>query len=118
MQISDYANNSRRLLAKDIRNFFIPVADNFANREEAAQAVQHFNDNNQNSALSGDLLDLKAKVTNELRATRKKRNTASNSSSMTNNDGSSDELDDELLKRSEEAEMLNFESCVYGVSIL
>jgi hypothetical protein len=117
MQISDYANNSRRLLAKDIRNFFIPVADNFANREEAAQAVQLFNDNYQNSALSGDLLDLKAKVTNELR-TRKKRNTASNSSSMTNNDGSSDELDDELLKRSEEAEMLNFESCVYGVSIL
>jgi hypothetical protein len=118
MKISDTAN-SRRLLAKDIRNFLIPVADNFANREEAAKAVQLFNDNYQHSALlsAGDLWDLKAKVSKECSA-RKRRNVATASNSSMINDGISDELDDELLKRSEDAEMLNFESSVYGLSIL
>jgi hypothetical protein len=38
----DDANNSRRSRANDIRHFFIPVAYNFANRQEVAQAKVSF----------------------------------------------------------------------------
>jgi hypothetical protein len=56
-KIFDAANNMRSSLANDIRNFFIPVADNFANREEASKAVQLFEENYKNSSLTGHLAD-------------------------------------------------------------
>jgi hypothetical protein len=92
-KIFDAANNMRSSLANDIRNFFIPVADNFANREEASKAVQLFEENYQNSSLTGHLAD---SYQGSQVAKKKRKNTTASSRSMNNEDG--DEFDAELLR--------------------
>jgi hypothetical protein len=44
--------SSCKTLAKDIRNFFIPVADNFEDGEESAKLVKLLHSNDQNSSLA------------------------------------------------------------------